>query len=272
MIECRACEVLQTVDHHEDVSPDYVHLKKENIDGDRLWCQGDHKRQAFKRWATQVEFLKNHSVERLRLLDIGCGTGGFLKYAQGLGMETFGFDASRAQVEYAKKEFPNVRCAYIPSEYIRVLGMTGLRFDVVTMWDVLEHVRNPLEFLRDVHDILRPGGLFFASIPNGKAMLWKRRIQSLLGVCRDPDWAPWEHVFYYTMKSLNDYVRMAGFQVLKSGAVACYPRPLSIFEVVRRFAFLCLRTVPSHAPQIYMWAQAPVPIAKKGDIPLFLTG
>jgi SAM-dependent methyltransferase len=257
IVDCAACQVLQTLEQHERVSPDYLGLTREEIDGGRVWCQGAHKSPAFLQWAKSFEKLGCKNAGPLRLMDIGCGTGGFLRFARAYGMEVYGFDASEAQAEFAKREHPNVRQAASPSEYVASLGDPEIRFDLATLWDVLEHLRCPAEYLASLRRILKPGGMLYVSTPNGRAMLWKHKVFSIFDPEWGRKWVPWEHVFYFSMPSLISYLRRAGFDVVRTGAVACYPRPLSPFELLRRVGFAFLGNVPSLAPQIYAWARCP---------------
>jgi 2-polyprenyl-3-methyl-5-hydroxy-6-metoxy-1,4-benzoquinol methylase len=73
------------------------------------------------------------------------------------------------------------------------------------MWDVLEHIRNPLNYMREMHGIIRPNGLVYISTPNGLAKLWKRKLYKLLSIDIDPrgEFMPWEHVFHYSPRSLE---------------------------------------------------------------------
>ncbi len=257
IVYCSACHVLQTLEHYENVSPDYTNLSREEIDEGRVWCQGAHKSPAFLQWAKSLEKLQFNNAGPVRLMDVGCGTGGFLRFASTFGMTVYGFDASKAQVEFAQRDLPTVRHATSPSEYVTSLGDKEIRFDLATMWDVLEHLRCPAEFLASLRQTLRPGGMLFVSTPNGKAMLWKRKIFSIFDPDWDRKWIPWEHVNYFSLRSLDSYLRRAGYEVLLTGAVACYPRPLSPFELLRRFGFSILRNIPSLAPQIFAWARCP---------------
>ena len=135
------------------------------------------------------------------------------------------------------------------------LDKPKLKFDIVTLWDVLEHIRNPLDFLLCIKDFLKTDALIYISVPNGKAMLWKRRFYTMLRRNHDHDWIPWEHVFYFSIESLRSYLRKLGLEVLETGSVVCYPRPFSLFELVRRIGFQALAKVPSQAPQIYIWSR-----------------
>jgi SAM-dependent methyltransferase len=255
VINCQDCDLLQTLEHYDAVSPNYLYLSEDKIDEDHLWCQGAHKIPAFQQWWTHARILIKNREQNLRLLDIGCGTGGFLKYARAKGIEVYGFDASAAQVRYAQGELANIRQAASLSEYLESLDSPEIRFDIITLWDVLEHIRNPLEFLLSLRDVLQPDGLLYISVPNGRAMHWKRRIYAMLGQNRDREWAPWEHVFYYSPTSLKSCLKKSGFEPLQGGAVSCYPRPISAFELIRRAGFLIFSWFPSQSPQIYIWAQ-----------------
>lgn len=251
------CDVLQTLEHYDSISPDYVNLLDEKIDENRIWCQGEHKLPAFDQWVAQAKHFSHNKRGFVRLLDIGCGTGGFLHYARDHGFEVYGFDSSQAQIDYASRDLQNLRKAFHPVEYLEFLGAPDLRFDMVTLWDVLEHIRNPLESLCSIRSILNPNGLLFVSVPNGRAMLWKRKVYTVIGKRDDALWVPWEHAYYYSAKSLPAYLTKAGFTILKIGAVACYPRPISFFELIRRIGFKVTSYLPALSPQIYIWAQTP---------------
>jgi len=258
MIFCNSCYLLYCLEHHHVVSPDYVNLDSLDIDAKRIWCQGHHKVSAYKQWNKNFKYMSQAKDHPMRLLDIGCGTGGFLEHSQKSEFELYGFDASNAQSEYARKRFPNVRHASSCSEYLDKHGDQNLLFDVVTMWDVLEHIRNPLDYLREMRRVIRPGGLIYISTPNGLAKLWKRKLYKLLLLDIDcgGEFMPWEHVFYYSPRSLKFLLSLSGFKVLKIGTVPCYRRALSLFEVARRLLFWGVRKFPSKAFQIDVWASA----------------
>jgi 2-polyprenyl-3-methyl-5-hydroxy-6-metoxy-1,4-benzoquinol methylase len=252
---CPNCDLVQTLGHLDAVSPTYVDLVESDIDKGRLWCQGEHKLPAFRQWRKLMnKYLEPNTSRKANLLDIGCGTGGFLRFAKEYGFEPYGFDASQAQVDYACKELSHVRKAFMPQDYLNDLNRMDLKFQVVTLWDVLEHIRSPLDFLSQLRLILDKKGLLFVSVPNGGAIRWKQWVGHLRG--KEPELIPWEHVFYYTPRSLRLYLERAGFQLLDVGTVVCYPRPLSPFEIIRRIGFLLIRFAPRWAPQIYAIARS----------------
>jgi len=185
------------------------------------------------------------------LLDVGCGTGGFLAFISEF-FAVYGFDASAAQAEYARKIFPEVRRAASATEYVALLGCPEIKFDVITLWDVLEHIRRPIEFMNDLVAYLDSSGLIYISTPNANTMV----IKSTLARFYWPgfDWAPQEHVAYYSPSTLRFLFAKLGLRVLRIGSTAVYPRPFSAFEVFRRMGFAVTAWFPKWAPQIYAFA------------------
>jgi 2-polyprenyl-3-methyl-5-hydroxy-6-metoxy-1,4-benzoquinol methylase len=253
VVHCSECDLIQTVEHYAEVSPDYVDLENSALDENHLWCQGTHKLPAFTQWLAYASRIK--SQQSPKLLDVGCGTGGFLKFASANGFSAYGFDASRAQAEHAQAVFSNVRHASSLQAYLDLLRRPDLKFDCITLWDVFEHIRNPVPFLQQLAEALEPGGHLFISVPNGRAIPWKIRIHRALNM--PLDLAPWEHVFYHSIQSLRKCIAATSLEPVRCGAVACYPRPLSLFEVCRRTGSFMLRAVPNLSPQIFAWARKP---------------
>lgn len=258
VVRCPNCDLIQTAEHYAELSPDYVGLDESAVDENRLWCQGDHKLAAFRQWLAYTERFASRQSPRQspRLLDVGCGTGGFLKFASANGFRAFGFDASSAQAQHAQSLFPEVRHATSIPDYLEIINQRGLKFDCITLWDVFEHIRNPVPFLQQLAGALEPGGHLFISVPNGRAIPWKIRIHRAWN--KPLDLAPWEHVFYHSFRSLEKCIETSSLEAVDFGAVACYPRPLSLFELCRRAGFFMLGAIPSFSPQIFAWARKPI--------------
>jgi len=126
-------------------------------------------------WLDLVQRIKLRPHVRLvtrltkggHLLDVGCATGGFIRELHRLGgWHVQGVEINARAVCFARQQLGlNIFCgsltdARFPSD----------SFDIVTMWDVLEHVHDPLPTLKEVHRILRPGGYFIGSTPNANSL------------------------------------------------------------------------------------------------------
>ena len=111
-------------------------------------------------------FLEDPLAKRTgTLLDIGCGTGNFLKVARDAGYEVTGTELDRNAARFAKGRLGLEKVMELTvSEF--VTQHPEDKFDVVTFFEVLEHQAAPLEFLRGVKKCLKPGGQIALSVPN----------------------------------------------------------------------------------------------------------
>lgn len=96
-----------------------------------------------------------------RLLDVGCGSGEFLLGMQERGWEAHGLDISAVAVELARQKGLNVFLGQLPDT-----DYEAESFDLITMWDVLEHLHDPRKYLNRVSQLLKPGGRFVVTLPN----------------------------------------------------------------------------------------------------------
>ena len=115
-------------------------------------------------YAIALEDLKGLT----RVLEIGCGTGHFLKRARDeRGLVVIGIDLNQRAVREAQDEGLSVYCMDIPEAASRWVN----RFDAVCSFQVLEHIQNPKDFLLQASTMLRPGGKLLLGIPNGDSFL-----------------------------------------------------------------------------------------------------
>jgi 2-polyprenyl-3-methyl-5-hydroxy-6-metoxy-1,4-benzoquinol methylase len=140
-----------------------------------------------------------------RMLDVGCGAGGWLLAMHQLGYgNLFGQDlddTSATHLEQHGIEFchaPLEECIF--SEH---------QFDLVRMEHVLEHIADPVEFLMSVRRLLKPGGIFVIGVPN---------IASLSFELTRLNWHALElprHLFQYTPKALTCLANRTGYRVVQ---------------------------------------------------------
>ena len=125
------------------------------------------------RWeyATALSSIPNNQTRDAAILDIGCGGGEFLAACRDRGFtRLLGSEYSSAARDQCHR-----RGLAVTSRSLEELIDEGRRFDVVTAFQVLEHVSDPLFFLQSVHRLLRPGGTFMCATPNADSFLRKMR-------------------------------------------------------------------------------------------------
>ena len=154
-----------------------------------------------QRHAAMLGLIRRHSPRGRRLLEVGTGAGLFLKAAQRAGWETAGLELSSEGSAFARDRLGlDVR-----TERAETMSFEAGSFDVAVMFDVIEHLFDPLRVLEATRRAVTPGGIIVVSTPNYDALS-----RFVLG----PDWAvlsPLEHVYYFTEDTLGGMLRKAGW-------------------------------------------------------------
>lgn len=164
-----------------------------------------------------------------RVLDVGCGSGEFGRYAPH-GAEIHGVDVDERAVELASR-FERARRADLESE---PLPYEDEAFDAVLAKDVLEHVADAGALAQELHRVLRPGGVLVASVVMAKP----RAV-----------WADYTHVRGFTRRSAALLLRDAGFDVEAIWPMG--PLPLST-----RLGLFRILPVLLRLPALSWWAHS----------------
>lgn len=169
---------------------------------------GEPSQDALSFWVNQFEAWNNKkTLARLaeatspgrRLLEIGVGSGSFLNAARQIGYEVMGCDLSMPICQRIRRTY-NIQ---MHGEHLAALAGES-RFDVIVMNHVLEHVNQPIEFLRNVHRLLAPGGIAHIAVPNMGC--WEASL---------PGWTSYEpyHLAYFTPETLKRTVYASGLSI-----------------------------------------------------------
>ncbi|MFH1868854.1 MAG: methyltransferase domain-containing protein [Candidatus Omnitrophota bacterium] len=102
----------------------------------------------------------------MRILDVGCGCGRFLHECRKLGASVAGIDKSPQAGYLAKKYFGLDIITKTLEESAPELILSKIQFDVISAFEILEHVKEPGKFLENLYKLLKPGGLLFLTTPN----------------------------------------------------------------------------------------------------------
>ena len=119
--------------------------------------------QLYERWLDVLERFRPPGT----LLDIGCGTGLFLAVARRRGWAPFGIDECAEATRHARERFG---LAVQTGDFAR-FSADGRSFDAITMWDIIEHARDPVALLAAVRRCVAPGGVVGVSTPNQRSIL-----------------------------------------------------------------------------------------------------
>ena len=154
----------------------------------------------------RVRLVARHQPDG-RLLEIGCATGLFLDAAQRLDdWQVQGIEPSAATAEYARQKYG---LDVITSSY-EDTHLESQSYDIVTMWDVLEHLHEPVAAVQDVARILKPSGVFVIKVPH---------LESLAARFFGRYWAGLDaprHLYVFPRPLLEGVLQQAGFEILES--------------------------------------------------------
>jgi len=173
--------------------------------------QSNEHAQAGRRWIADWGTRKRvNSVERHvrggSILEVGCGTGLFIAGLLRRGhWQVTGIEPTKYACEYAR----TTTGATIYNNRFSEIQLPDGSFDVVAMWNVLEHVDDPSATLLQVSRLLRPQGLLVFSVPN---------VESLAARVFGKYWLGWDqprHLFLFPAPMLRPMLDQAGYDLVE---------------------------------------------------------
>lgn len=151
----------------------------------------------------RLELLPRYGATSGRLLDVGCGKAQFVDVARKAGWDAWGVELDEGACEYARQHYG---LQTVLNGTMNHPGLPG-KFDVVTLWDVIEHVPDPVAVLREVVQRLRPGGVVLIRTANIRSWAFDKH--------RERWWAfGSDHRFYFSPGSLATAMTRGGLEVL----------------------------------------------------------
>tara|TARA_B100001175_G_scaffold314057_1_gene322705 strand:+ start:204 stop:998 length:795 start_codon:yes stop_codon:yes gene_type:complete len=157
-----------------------------------------------KLYNSRLSFIESLYPGKGNLLDIGCGAGFFLNIAKERGWNCHGMEILPEYIKYAQEKFAlkNIRLESLDEP----ISYNANNFDVITLWDLIEHLRNPLNSLKKIHRMMKPGGLLVMWTPNVKnAIFLKER------------WVGYkilQHFYFFSGDSLKNMLEKTGFKIV----------------------------------------------------------
>ena len=175
------------------------------------WFQGGRARQVAK-----------YVPQQGRILDIGCGNGGFLRMMEQRNYLVEGTEWTEASARRAAMGSELI----VHAGDLLTLDLPGRRYDAITLWHVFEHLREPFETLRVAHDLLDEGGVLFLSMPNHES--WQARIFGTSWFHLDPP----RHLFGFGPRSIRTVLSLAGFDIESCGTFSLEQNPYGFMQSV----------------------------------------
>lgn len=178
-------------------------LSKQNVSSLRYNSRNNNR---YESTGLLISFMKKNK----KLLDVGCGTGTITSTLRdALSLDVVGVEPHPERAEQARTEGLNV----ITGVYDQTFAQRNGKFDYILFADVLEHLVDPAEMLREVKNSLAPDGRVLASIPN--VAHWSVRAQLLFGNFNYKPTGIMDatHLRWFTRRSVRRLFEAAGYEV-----------------------------------------------------------
>ena len=170
-----------------------------------------------KMWELRLKLVGANPLPGTRLLDVGAGDGSFLELARRHGYDVLGTEFSGEGARRARELGLEIRLGQFCD-----IDFGGRRFDIITIWHVLEHVPNPGQVLARAFELLQPGGRLVVAVPNEDNALVNHRLgrrRSLVpgGLFPKPQRGSEIHLVHFQKPTLAGALRRAGFEIVRTG-------------------------------------------------------
>ncbi len=204
LVRCRGCDLVY-------VNPifDETHYRETYGSGDyqgimRDLGEASHEYRVQRFGVERVDIMARHVTPgadgTVRYLDAGCSTGFVVEAAQQRGWHARGIDLNPSAIEFGQSRGLSLRVAGIEDP-----ALSDERYDVVSLFDVLEHLTHPRPILERCRDLLAPDGIVFLYVPN-----YDSASRLLMGADAHFIW-PTHHLNYYTPVTIVDLLARVGF-------------------------------------------------------------
>ena len=201
-VQCKNCELVYLNPCFTDKHLEIFYKNMHNMQAKIVKDESLFYRKIYSYGIKNInKFVKPKNKKRI--LDLGCSSGLFLDIAKEKRWETFGLELNEKEIEISKQNHnvKNINLYQAQKEF-------NVKFDVITMWDVIEHVKDPHELLKTIKKCLRPGGLFFFQTPNVNSLaarVLKEKCNVFDGI---------EHVNLFNEKNIYNIAKKNKFKVL----------------------------------------------------------
>ncbi|MGH9346751.1 MAG: class I SAM-dependent methyltransferase [Vicinamibacterales bacterium] len=200
LVRCAACDLVYVSPTFDESHYKKVYASQEYQDIVRDLGIRSHEYRVQRFGRERVALMAAHlSPAAPRYLDVGCSTGFVVEAARDAGWQAIGVDLNPSAIEFGRGRGLDLRTADLEDA-----GFEPASFDAMSLFDVLEHLIDPVRTLRACTRLLRPGGIVFLYVPN-----YDSASRLLMGKDAHFIW-PTHHLNYYTPATIRDLMAREG--------------------------------------------------------------
>lgn len=178
--------------------------EKELIEHYKRYARNDYLSPiTIKRYNEILDIFENYRKTG-NIIDVGCGIGYFLEEAKKRGWNVYGTEYTNEAVNICDNKGIKMYKGKLNPE-----NFTPNSFDIITSFEVIEHINNPSEEIHNYFKLLRKGGLFYCTTPNFNSLSRSILKEKWNTICYP------EHLSYYTPKTLSNLLKLNDFSTIK---------------------------------------------------------
>jgi 2-polyprenyl-3-methyl-5-hydroxy-6-metoxy-1,4-benzoquinol methylase len=202
IVRCRSCGLVYVSPTFDEAHYQEVYASAEYQDIVRDLGIESHAYRVERFGTERVALMARHlPVAAPRYLDVGCSTGFVVEAARAQGWVATGLDLNPSAVEFGASRGLDLRTVALEGS-----GFEPASLDAISLFDVLEHLLDPVQTLRHCVRLLAPGGIVFLYVPN-----YDSASRLLMGKDAHFIW-PTHHLNYYTPVTIRDLMTREGLQ------------------------------------------------------------
>lgn len=211
VVQCKQCGLVY-VNPRENVQYMPAHDPsevKETWESDwfiRYLEESEWKKHNFSQALKDIRRLSRDDDETsIKLLDFGCSIGLFLSLVEDLGWQAYGIEPDAALALFAMEKF-GLR---VFNGTLRQADFPDAFFDIVTSFQVFEHLSDPATELAEITRVLNPGGLLVIDVPSIDN-IWYRILRE-----RHRHFSTPQHLYFFTPRTMTALLNQAGYEILE---------------------------------------------------------
>ena len=203
LVKCDNCNLVYTnplfnEDHYKEIyqSKEYQNIVKDLGESSHIYRKERFGKERVK------NIIKYFNKKDISILDVGCSTGFFVEAAIENQLRCIGIDLNPSAIEFGKKR--NLEL------YVKdIFDINNQNFDVITLFDVLEHLTNPADIINKIYKLLNKNGITSIYVPN-----YDSASRMLMGRDAHFIW-PTHHLNYFNIDTISNFLEKRNFDVLE---------------------------------------------------------
>jgi len=163
-----------------------------------------NKQKGYARICKKLKGLLSSDVNHPKLLDFGCGLGFFLDTAFDFDFAIKGVEFNRFAIDYIRRRYAHEVISY--EEFTSECD----RYDVLTLFDVIEHLLDPFDFIAQMRDRLTDNGLLILTTMDSLSL-----VSRLMGARLEDFRRIREHVYFFSRSNMTQLLEQNGFDIVE---------------------------------------------------------